>query len=532
MNVQDLDQCSRCGPFCSRNCSDLDCRDIDCKQNQHFSCWEAHLPRGGRSIQLHSKIDFLHDVYMHAVINSESDPEKQQKLHRDDKSAQWFIVKLERGGATLSVSNRFRQLCSPGTAKNRWSSEQFPSLVSFIGDTGTGKSTLARAMMIMGEVNTSEVRQCLNQASRADQIHKLRELFEVGKHGPVTRTGNPEHLTDPTSSGVHLYKDPASSFRDYGSTAEISTHEYVPILFADCEGFRGGTVKTNSERETPREDDNIPNGSFQIPITSSAYADHGKEGAELFYAKFVYAFSDVVIFVTNEDQRLRGDLQRLLEWVAAAVYKSVNHLAHKTLIIVRNMALSHNNRFYDEIFLKDSLFQGMGNIWEESSYLKSFRDRFNNDIAYEPKQIKESSDYLKTFFADVHVCYIPLQANASSAELFGQYSKLRRHIETASKEGQEKRSRSWMRYNVPAMSQLFYRAFNHFATSADPFDFYNAARNDNVSPISMSDHIANLLQYLKRAGLDLKKLGIIPRILAACLVSYPLRTFERGRVIP
>ena len=466
---------------------------------------------------------------MHAVINSETNPEKQQQLHRDDKSAQWFIVRLEREGATLYVSNRFKQLCSPGTSKAKWSSEQFPSLVSFIGDTGTGKSTLARAMMIMGEVNTSTVQQCWNRASRADQIPVFRTLFDVGKHGPVTRSGNPEHLTDPTSSGVHLYRDPASSFRDIGSTTEGSIHEYVPILFADCEGFRGGTVKTNSERENLKEEDNIPNGSFQIPITSSAYADHGKEGAELFYAKFVYAFSDVVIFVTNEDQRLRGDLRRLLEWVAAAVYKSVNHLAHKTLIIVRNMALAHNEKFYDERFLKDSLFQGMGNIWDESPYLKRFRDTFNSNIAYEPKQIKESSDYLKFFFADVHVCYIPLQANASSEALFNQYSKLRRHIETASKEGQEKRSRSWMRYNVPVMSQLFYRAFNHFATSADPFDFYKAARNDNVSPISMSDHIANLLQHLKRADPTLKRSGIIPRVLAACLVSYPLRTFERGR---
>ena len=69
---------------------------------------------------------------------------------------------------------------------------------------------------------------------------------------------------------------------------------------------------------------------------------------------YFYAFSDVVIFVTNEDQRLRGDLWRLMEWVAAAVSKSVNHLAHKTLIIILNITLSINTKLYDETFLKNT----------------------------------------------------------------------------------------------------------------------------------------------------------------------------------
>jgi hypothetical protein len=109
----------------------------------------------------------------------------------------------------------------------------------------------------------------------------------------------------------------------------------------------------------PNPEDVNPNLLYDRPIISPEYGSHGKEGAELFYARFLYAFSDVVVFVTKEDQRLQEDMQRVLEWAVSAVDKSVNHLAQKTLIIVRNMANHHATEFYDGQFLKDSIFENL-----------------------------------------------------------------------------------------------------------------------------------------------------------------------------
>lgn len=284
-------------------------------------------------------------------------------------------------------------------------------------------------MILMGRVEAhglykDTATRNVDQAGRGD-VSQLGNILNAGLHGPVTRTGNVAHIAEATSSGVHLYRDPTNSNSRYVDLGLGS--DQVPILFADCEGFHGGSGKTNSERvlETGSESklsrhransnqtrthENARSDADHFVqtkiITAPEYSGKGKEGAELFYARFLYAFSDVIVFVTKEDQQIRGDMQHLLEWAVSAD-KSVNQWPQKTLIVVRNMATSHSPEYYNDSFLNETLFSNMKDLWADSKHLADYRDKYNRRNRTVQREIRTNNDLLAVFFQNVKACYIP-----------------------------------------------------------------------------------------------------------------------------
>ena len=472
-------------------------------------------------------------------------------MHERDRKAEWFTVNsgpFEDSEATVQITERFRKLCDPRYVNNRSSSESYPSIVSFIGDTGVGKSTLVNAMSVMGQIQ-SQLPSASSQSgspptSSVRRPSNLPKLEQARRDGPVTRSGDPSRATEPTSSGVHLYLDPGINKVRYHPNREA---EAVPILFADCEGFGGGTNTTNAERSVqvpplPHSRRNSASSlgrhpsraawgtgrstiANELEITLPEIKNAGKAGSELYYARFLYAFSDVIVFVTNHDQQLHKDIQRLLEWAASAVHKAINHLPRKTLIIVQNMPGRHETEYYSEAFHKRSLLGSMDNIWETSKVLDAFKKRHDKGSLVREGEIHSNERFLKIFFQSVEVCYIPNKGFATAADVVRQYRILRNHIAQAVEAGQQARSISWTRYDVPSLSHLFNRAFHHFAKLSGPFDFYTAARKDNPMSGTMADHIANLLRYMQASDI---RLNGFPSIVAVCLISFVHRDFRRG----
>jgi hypothetical protein len=555
-------QCTWCGgkgsaddPFYCITCTQDDCMTRNCEE--HSTCWNMHVPAKSATAGKHRMVDPLPQLFVKVVTHSEADTQKLRQLHEQDENARWFKIRRDEAGRPdLYVYDTFIQECDRSRSGNRETIHDYPSFVSFIGDTTVGKSTLVRAMLVMGRLYSLGPLSADQLLPEESAIDELRKISEEGKYGPVTRSGNIDHLTDPTTSGVHLYRDVGRAiFKEErrASTSSGCIAQY-PMLFVDCEGFRAGEAMTNAERmesdaglesrgrflSTPgnnrgRSASRRKNLLCQLPVTAPCYGSSGKDGVDLFYAKFLYAISDVIVFVTKEDQKIQSEFTRVLEWASAAVLKSVNHPSRKTLIIVRNMPSFHEPAFYKREFLEESYLRGHPKLWEDSLVLREFVEGYNRKEEKFDRRITSNRRLYEVLFHKITCCYIPhaKEVMGQSHELFDQYKSLRTLIELSVRDGNMLRERSLMQYNVPALSHILNRAFEHFSSSEDPFDFYLAARGDNPNPKSMPDHLANFLRHafeypVKNGSIS----NMVFDVVTISLVIYTQRNFEQGRNQP
>ena len=62
-------------------------------------------------------------------------------MHRRNQASKWFGVEID--AEALGISTRYTELCY----KNQLRKDQYPVLISFVGDTGAGKSSLISSLM-------------------------------------------------------------------------------------------------------------------------------------------------------------------------------------------------------------------------------------------------------------------------------------------------------------------------------------------------------------------------------------------------
>lgn len=532
----------------------------------HETCWDTHLPRSIKQSPFHKRIDPLPQLFVDVVTHSEGDRHKQKQMHQRDEQARWFNIRRDHfhGRPDLFIYDRFIQLCDPTKSGNTDTKRHYPSFVSFVGDTSVGKSTLVRSMLLMGIANPTRYIAPSDDLEPYDEAalkNLVAAMDQRTRDGPVTRSEIFDHQKYPTTCGVHLYRDEGITMgaNTTQNSALTSTRpqgpDKYPILFADCEGFNAGEAMTNAERLETDELELPPRGrestdprsrspsrrrdmAQQLPVTASCYNSRGKDGIDLFYARFLYAVSDVIIFVTKDDTKIQMELTRVLEWASKAVHKSVNHPSRKTLIIVRNMANFHDPEFYDNEKLKDLYLSGHPKLWEDSEILGEFVKDYNRKpdrpFIY---RITNNERLYKALFNKIVCCYIPNKKSIKGRpqELFRQYRSLRDTIEASVREGLTLRAESVMQYNVPALTHILNRAFEHFTTSEQPFDFYLAARKDNPNPQSMTEHVANFLRHAfesqsspgaaaERRAVDV----MVKDVVSVALLTYTYREFSEG----
>lgn len=498
------DECRSAKLWCV-SCKKPECRQLEC--GEHETCWSLHLNPNDtkRERERHKTSDPVPSLFVDAVTHSEKSEQRLQALHSADKFARWFSVKKDADADSneLLLYDRFTRLCDPGRSGNRGSEHVYPTFCSFIGNTSVGKSTIVRAMLLLGLLKRHGPDDELSPSA------ELGELIRQAKDGememPVPKSGNIDHKTDPTTFGVHLYKDEGSSIKPgpvqrtssipnntFGTGPLAQKPEY-PLLLADCEGFGAGTATTNAEKlaEVSDEDDA---GMMRFPIDAPCYG-RDKDGVYLFYARTLYAISDVIVYVTKSDTTIKVDLTKVLEWASAAVDKSYNQPSRKTLIIVRNM---ERDDIKPEELREQYLNKFQEPLWKDSPILKNFVDRHNKLVRPESK-IEENQHLYDALFQKICCCYIPdkdlSKEGSNQLQLvLDHFRSLRKLIETAATEEQKLRSKAHAQYNVPGTSHILTTIFDHFRTSEDPLDFYFATRRDNPTPVDTSQHVTNFLR--------------------------------------
>ena len=202
-------------------------------------------------------------------------------MHMDDIDTTWFGVVREgherpmfqdygRYATIVAGVKNLRLEATPSLSPTSDGDEAlYPSLISFVGQTGAGKSSLIKLLIDL------KSEEC--------------ESFETPVVGAVGRDVA-------TSEDVHLYLDPDSS------------ESQAPLLFADCEGLEGGerdpvAAKLKRKMASSQSQNNAAGGNRKPTSERElVWADTPKKQSRDFavahlYPRLLYTFSDVIVFV-------------------------------------------------------------------------------------------------------------------------------------------------------------------------------------------------------------------------------------------
>ena len=207
------DSCSRKAYFCAF-CDAYFC-DIAWPKER------SHKPgKIGPDRLPHEKADPEVVSRLRDTFSPPTDTDELEALHIDDEDSTWFsIARNSSNLPTFQDHGRYAMLMANSALLEHGT--RYPQLVSFIGQTGAGKSTL--------------VKMLIEQRS-GFLDDRGQSIF------PCPVVGSLKNENVPTSGDVHLYADP----KTYLGRA--------PLLYADCEGLEGGETTPQGIRHRIKEE--------------------------------------------------------------------------------------------------------------------------------------------------------------------------------------------------------------------------------------------------------------------------------------
>ncbi|CAD0030529.1 unnamed protein product, partial [Aureobasidium pullulans] len=442
-------------------------------------CWKRQLTHKNNASQNdipHEKTPRSLARKTQAVFNPNIDEDERQKLHCEDVLTSWFGVHREDSARPLLRDyGRFEGLMASTRqlAEDNHSyldpSARYPSFVSFVGQTGAGKSSLIKLIIDLGA--------------------KTPALFDTPVVGAV---GN----TSPTSTDVHLYVDPPTVDSDH------------PILYADCEGLEGGerepvaakAIKQRAKKAIPGVSDH----SFHhVSERDLIWADKSWRKTREFavrelYPRLLYTFSDVIVFVLKNPKVIESVLVKLVEWAAAALEGSSNQPVLPHAIIALNASENATStELWDVDIATTTLMKEMSQTVFQNETLKKYvqfwhkRDRI----------IRTVEDLILSYYTSIKVVRIPTTGRPNL--IAKQINDLTANIRSACQVSGRRKGDLRMLLNAEDMQPYLQYAFDHFSKSIEsPFDFVQASFAHSPIPDDFGGNILKLAVQLMEAWKD------------------------------
>jgi len=216
----------------------------------------------------HERIDPRLQLVLRNVLHPSFREDELDRLHEADEKTTWFGVgKEKRGHPFLTDGGMYQSLMAHSYVEIK-----YPRLVSFVGETNAGKSTLIKMLDELSKY----------RANPSDEFSFPTPV--VGLRGSPTAT----------SVDVHLYAD-----RNTFSTS-------YPILYADCEGLDAGEELPRACRRAHRgETRRYPISGGRVRYLDWANTEERSTRSFIvseLYPRLLYIFSDVVVFALRNVQ--------------------------------------------------------------------------------------------------------------------------------------------------------------------------------------------------------------------------------------
>jgi hypothetical protein len=115
-----------------------------CKMTYCSRCWKKQIPHR-RAKQGHDKVDAAIARMIQATLDVDISESEQAHLHLLDESASWFGAVKVSDGVVFNDFGRYASLIADRSLEDR--KRMYPALISFVGDTGAGKSSLVKLLV-------------------------------------------------------------------------------------------------------------------------------------------------------------------------------------------------------------------------------------------------------------------------------------------------------------------------------------------------------------------------------------------------
>ncbi|KAI9759344.1 MAG: hypothetical protein M4579_002402 [Chaenotheca gracillima] len=414
----------------------------------------------------HERTDAAIADRIRAILESSNTEAEQAELHFGDQDAAWFgVFKDELNTSIFQDYGRYADIIANEFTGQL--SSRTPSFVSFVGQSGAGKSSL---------------------------IKLLVELNGGDSTSPSTPVVGSVHNQDiPTSGDVHLYSDPL--------TASGTT----PVLYADCEGLDGGEREPLSARTKRLHREGAQrattNGhkkkrSRQIPDAPEreiTWADTAARQSRQFvvsnlYPRLLYTFSDVIVFVLKNPRTIESVIEILIDWAAAALETSSNQPVLPHAIIVLNAsenALESWNWNVDDTtaWLINSVESAIFQSDKFKKYVDFWQER--------NKTIDSTANLLEAYYSSVRIVRVP--QNGRPKLIKEQVGRLYQEIAKDCRQSRESKRSLRMLLDASEVQPYLQYAFDHFSCNLDtPFDFVKASFSNNPIPPDFGGNILKL----------------------------------------
>ncbi|RSM02019.1 hypothetical protein CDV31_011102 [Fusarium ambrosium] len=442
------------------------------------------------------EIDFQQWIFVSWLLDSKIPDEEKSALHVNDLWSTWFGVPEDQEGhcPQLCIYPRLERLVEKVLEKPQF---QYPSLISFVGDTGSGKSTLIRAII---------------------------ESLAPGKRYQVPVQGAVQDKFKSTSSDVRLFADPQTESSE------------VPRFFVDCEGFNGSdnpvSRKVISEVRGARRTSQVildgallpspPDpltqhensalsridlrwGQLVLPVDAQRGGSRRQPGqvssetrsnvVKLVYPRLLYAFSDVVCFVTTNSRQSHEILERMFHWAKEGHERTLNQRARPGLIIVLNkMPMDTHDT-----------------VWTAEKETRQLLDSFENSTRFQELQqeweirgrsIKTAEELIRCYYDDFQVISIPQLTRSSPAivqNISDQIKALYSEIIAMSEKIRGKRKSFNLDLDTSSLNAYLHRSAMALGRDyQDSLDFHELSDGDVAPPRRFSEHLAQLMARMAK----------------------------------